>query len=122
MFVLYIGVDTIIGLTQEINASSAYIETGYIEMQATAYCINGTTATGTQTRSGICAGKREWFGKNAVVYSDEDGKIGNLIGIYKVEDTGGKAIRNGQVLDIWMPTQEECLQFGRQKVHVYIMD
>lgn len=93
----------------------------YHSMIATAYCLNGTTATQTQTRKGICAGKREWFGQYAVVYADNNGEIGDLIGVYHVEDTGGEAIRSGRVLDIWMPTEEECLEFGNKKVHVYLM-
>lgn len=117
---VFIGIDTV----QDVKAAMAAVENNdiYLPMTATAYCIDGTTATGTHTRKGICAGKREWFGKTAVVYSDNDGEIGNLIGIYKVEDTGGKPIRNGQILDIWMPTYDECIQFGRKKVHVYILE
>lgn len=122
VIMLGIGVDTVMDLT--VNAQEAHTETTgtYIRMKATAYCLNGTTATQTQTRKGICAGKREWFGRYAVVYADNNGEIGNLIGIYKVEDTGGEAIRSGRVLDIWMPTEEECFQFGRRDVHVFIME
>lgn len=111
-------------LIQDVRAAAKECEDAdiYIPMTATAYCINGTTATGTHTRPGICAGKREWFGKTAVVYADNNGEIGDLIGIYKVEDTGGKNIRNGKVLDIWLPTEDECFQFGRRKVHVYLLN
>ena len=112
-------------LIQDVQAAMGEVETNdtYIEMQATAYCIDGTTATGTHTRRGICAGKREWFGKTAVVYEDDHGEIGDLIGIYKVEDTGGAPkIKNGQCLDIWMSSYDAAIQFGRRKVHVYLMD
>ena len=111
-------------LIQDVQAAMGEVETNdtYIEMQATAYCIDGTTATGTHTRRGICAGKREWFGKTAVVYADNHGEIGDLIGIYKVEDTGGKSIASGRVLDIWVPSYDEAIQFGRKKVHVYILN
>lgn len=122
VIMLGIGVDTVMDLT--VKAQEAHMETTgtYIRMKATAYCLNGTTATQTQTRKGICAGKREWFGRYAVVYADNNGEIGNLIGIYRVEDTGGESIRSGRVLDIWMPTEEECFQFGRRDVHVFIME
>lgn len=122
VIMLGIGVDTVIDLT--VKAQEAHTETTgtYIRMKATAYCLNGTTATQTQTRKGICAGKREWFGRYAVVYADDNGEIGNMIGIYRVEDTGGEAIRSGRVLDIWMPTEEECFQFGRRDVHVFILE
>ena len=51
-------------------------------------------------------------------------KNGNQIylGTYNVEDTGGNSIRSGKVVDIWMPTRDECLQFGRRNVVVYLVD
>lgn len=91
-----------------------------VKMLATAYCINGTTATGTQTRVGIAAAKRSWFGKTISVYQLKDGKPSTLIGKYVVEDTGGDNIRNGKVLDIWMPTEDECFAFGRKSVYVVV--
>ena len=91
-------------------------------MVATAYCLNGTTATGTQTRSGIAASKREWFGKTVRVYWNDGGQAGSLIGEYVIEDTGGRPIRNGSVIDIWMPTKEECMQFGRRCVLVEVLE
>ena len=123
IFCFGIGIDTLVEI-MTVEAASANTETQeeYISMTATAYCIDGTTATGTHTRSGICAGKREWFGKTAVVYADNHGEIGDLIGIYKVEDTGGSTIRSGKVLDIWVPSYEEAIQFGRRKVHVYLLN
>ena len=94
----------------------------YHSMIATAYCLDGTTATGTHTRSGIAASKREWFGKIAKVYWNDGGQPGSLMGEYIIEDTGGRAIRNGSVIDIWMPTAQECFDFGRRVVFVEIID
>ena len=37
-----------------------------------------------------------------------------------IEDTGGSSIRKGRVIDIWLPTEEECKQFGRRPVLVEI--
>lgn len=91
-----------------------------VKMIATAYCLNGTTATGTQTRVGIAAAKRSWFGKTIAVYHLKDGKPSSLIGRYVVEDTGGDNIRNGKVLDIWMPTESECSAFGSKSVYVVV--
>jgi len=124
VLMIFVVVFSTLDLLQDVKAAMNDVETddAYIEMQATAYCIDGTTATGTHTRRGICAGKREWFGKTAVVYADNHGEIGDLIGIYKVEDTGGNSIRNGKVLDIWVPSYDEAIQFGRRKVHVYILN
>lgn len=94
----------------------------YHSMIATAYCINGTTASNTHTRPGICASKRKWFGKTARIYKNENGEPGELIGVYTVEDTGGRPIRNGSVIDIWLPTESECFQFGSKCVLVSIED
>jgi len=92
-------------------------------MEATAYCINGRTASGTQTRVGIAAAKKEWLGKTAIVYTvDKYGNPETFIGNYKVEDTGGEAINSGRVIDIWFPTREECINFGRKSVYVMVVD
>lgn len=99
--------------------SKAETEIEFIPMTATAYCINGTTATGTHTRKGICAGSPEHYGEVAMVYKrNKDGSLGDFIGFYECEDTGGAPIRKGKVLDIWLPTYEECKQFGNPKVYV----
>ena len=100
----------------------AQMNTNYHSMIATAYCLNGTTATGTATRDGIAASKREWFGKTARVYWNDNGEPGELIGEYTIEDTGGTPIRNGSVIDIWLPSYEECMQFGRRLVLVEVED
>ena len=97
-------------------------ESGYRSMIATAYCLEGTTASGTQTRKGIAAGKREWLGKTANVYKNDNGSVGELIGSYIIEDTGGTPIRNGSVIDLWMPTRDECMNFGRKLVYVEIVE
>lgn len=105
---------------QDMLSGNTEPEPVYHSMIATAYCLTGLTATETQTRPGIAASKREWFGKTAKVYKNQDGNIGELIGTYVIEDTGGKAIRNGSVIDIWLPTKAECKQFGRKTVYVVI--
>lgn len=92
-----------------------------IRVQATAYCINGETATGTQTREGIIAGHPDWYGKMVIVFEDIGGEPGEVIGIYVCEDTGGEPIRNGRVIDIWMPTDGECFAFGRRNVIVRVI-
>lgn len=130
ILVLYFVLDTVCGVAAELRtciqdtkAAEAHwkLYSEFKPMRATAYCLNGRTATGTQTREGIAAGPPEWFGMMAAVYEDSDGAPGDLIGLYRIEDTGGEPIRTGRVLDIWMPTEEECLEFGNKKVQVYLM-
>lgn len=75
---------------------------------ATAYCLDGITATGTQVRKGIAAtGRKEWVGKTCVLYQRlPDESIGQIIGIYEIEDTGCKP----SVIDVWFP-EDECQGF-----------
>ena len=127
VFAFIYALDTISAIAAEFEEHGQDILSGdtepepvYHSMIATAYCLTGLTATETQTRPGIAASKREWFGKTAKVYKNQDGNVGELIGEYVIEDTGGKAIRNGSVIDIWLPTEAECKQFGRKTVYVVI--
>ena len=125
--------DTVVGLSMSVMEESSnrnaieerelITPTEVVQMQATAYCLNGTTATGTQTRVGVAASKPEWFGRKVAVYrKGKDGYPAEKIGEYTIEDTGGKPIRNGSVIDLWFPTYDECIQFGRKNVFVYFLD
>lgn len=87
------------------------------EMKATAYCIQGQTASGTNTRYGICAGKPEWIGKKASVFLKYNA---HYLGTYIVEDTGGESIKNGEVLDLWFQSEDLCKKFGCVDVRVVI--
>lgn len=90
-------------------------------MVATAYCLTGSTATGTTPRGGVAASKPSWFGKTVKVYTNNAGQPGKLIGTYTIEDTGGEPIRTGSVIDIWLPTESECFEFGRKCVLVEVL-
>lgn len=92
---------------------------------ATAYCKSGTTASGTiTTENRTVAGMRKDFGKNVHIWLDDgDGqiKMENFVGSYVIEDTGGEPIRNGRVLDIYMPELEACRQFGGRRI-IYMIE
>ena len=90
-------------------------------MVATAYCLTGSTATGTTPRLGVAASRPSWFGKQVNVYTNNNGQPGQLIGTYTIEDTGGEPIRTGSVIDIWLPTESECFEFGRKCVLVEVL-
>lgn len=79
------------------------------KMHATAYKLHGITYTGKHTRNGICAtGRKEWLGYTAIVYQRlPNDHIGDIIGIYEIEDTGCKE----NVLDVWCTDIEECQEF-----------
>ena len=98
----------------------------WLPMEATAYCSGEITADGSRVREGICAAKKEWIGMTAAVYLDsvaEDGVHGPgvFLGYYEIKDTGGnELIQNGQAIDIYNPSLEWCLDFGRKNVWVVL--
>lgn len=99
---------------------------------ATAYCDSGITASGEYTREGICAMKKDWIGKAAIVYQRlPDNSVGELIGIYEIKDTGGsQSIKDGKTIDIWKSDLDACQEFmdrvyedGCQgKVYIQLID
>lgn len=103
-------------------------------MYTTAYYYGDTTASGHPAREGICAVKREWMGLTAIVYADDNGKVGELLGIYECLDTGfgGDAdgdgigsIEEGKVIDIYKPDYESCKEWMKLtggKVWIQLVD
>lgn len=95
---------------------------------ATAYCLQGKTATGTildGTYKPVVASKREYLGKTMVVWRDNGDHLPhpeNYMGIYEVQDTGSETIRSGRVIDIYLPTYEECMQFGAVDIIYQIIE
>ena len=104
----------LIAATITVNANAAE------RAWATAYCLTGTTASGTQTTEGrTVAGKRAWFGKTIHIWLDDgsgETKPENFIGTYIVEDTGGEPIKAGRVIDIYMPKEADCKEFGGRRI------
>ena len=104
-----------------LNAMPAHAnEPELIQMHTTAYCQGTITATGVPVRKGICAVKKEWIGLTAIVYSNENGKPGELLGYWECLDTGfgGDAngdgigsIQEGKVIDMFFPTEDECYEW-----------
>lgn len=96
-------------------------------VECTAYCDEGITASGKPTVEGLTiAGAREWLGCAAVLYEvDEDGTIGEFIGIYQFTDTGygrdGDILR-GETVDIYMPDYDTCIEWGRRNIYVQIIN
>lgn len=106
-----------------VYAEESLDQSTYIPMEATAYCYGTSRCDGGAVRSGICAGKKEWYGKVAAIYEDENGKPGEFLGYYECLDTGGdERIKNGTVLDIYHPDYDWCIEFGRRKVLVELID
>ena len=58
-----------------------------------------------------------------MIYSvDQDGEIGQLLGIYEVRDTGGDhRLQNGTCIDIYMPDETAAKEYGRQEVYIQLI-
>ena len=81
------------------------------------------TASGVMPRRGIMAGKREWLGKTALIYERDGDKVGDLIGIYEILDTGtGKdgAIKEGRAVVIFCERESDIIP--TQKIWIQIID
>ncbi len=106
-----------------------------IRMLTTAYHHGEITASGHRTRQGICAVRREWIGKTALVWECEDsGEMGEFLGIWECLDTGFGAdsdgdgmgsIQEGRVIDMYFPTPEEAeewMEITGGRVYVQLVD
>jgi 3D (Asp-Asp-Asp) domain-containing protein len=85
----------------------------WVWIEATAYCLKGTMANGEQVHKGAISVDPKFIPLGTKGYIDG---IGNVI----AEDTGG-AIKGNKV-DIWMPTYEEAMAWGRKKVKLWITE
>ncbi len=83
--------------------------------RATAYCLQGRTATGGGVRRGIVAADPRVLPLGTRIQVS----AGSYSGTYTVADTGG-AIR-GKILDIWVPSCLEAVRFGRKTISVSVV-
>lgn len=92
--------------------------------EATAYCLEGKTASGVTTQECVAAGRKivaskpEWIGSMMLVWEDTGNGIeaDRFLGMYEILDTGSKKIKSGEVIDVYIPNYEDAKQFGRKKV------
>lgn len=92
-------------------------------IESTAYCYGEIAKDGSKVREGICAGKEEWLGMTAVIYGmEEDGSVGQVIGIYEIKDTGSDyRLQDGTCIDIYMPDETAAKEYGRQEVYMQLI-
>ena len=90
--------------TAQLPSYNPPLISGYV----TAYCDVGVTATGTNTRKGICASSQSRLGCTVALYKRlPDDSVGDFIGYFDCEDTGSSpGINNGTVIDVWKPEEE----------------
>lgn len=86
-------------------------------MRVTCYCPESCsgkiTADGSVPKPNYtCGAKREWIGGVALVYENDDGKPGDFIGMYEIEDTGSAPrIKNGTSIDIYQSSLKDANNF-----------
>ena len=87
--------------------------------RATAYCLRGTTATGTSAQEGVVAVDPSFipFGTRMFIITNDGDYI---YGIGAAEDAGDGNII-GNRIDLWLPTWEECIQFGYRECTIYFL-
>lgn len=88
-----------------------------LDFEATAYSIDGRTATGARTREGIVAADPSVLPLGSRIRIHEAGEYS---GEYVVKDTG-RTIR-GREVDIYLANDGEAKRFGRKKVKVEVLD
>ena len=86
-------------------------------VSATAYCQNGTTASGEATRPGIVAADPRVLPMGTRLRINGLRQPDTVV--YKVSDVG-PAIK-GREIDIYMPSCLEAIRFGRQRVQVRVL-
>ena len=85
------------------------------QFRATAYCLNGITASGAVVTTGIVAADPKVLPLGTWIHVEAPG----CDGVYRVMDTGLKI--RGSRIDIYMPSKEMALDFGIQDATVTIL-
>ncbi len=88
-----------------------------LKFSATAYCKGTTTASGVNVRTGIAAADPDLLPVGSVIQIYKLGERYN--GIYTIMDTGPAV--QGRILDIYMWSCHEALQFGRRQIAVNVL-
>ncbi len=93
---------------------------GVMVGECTAYSIpGGITSTGQVAQVGIVAVNPDVIPYGTRMYITN----GNIVYGYAVAgDTGGALLSNRVLVDLFYDTEEECINFGRRDMTVYILD
>lgn len=110
----------IIAIALTVPCKAETVETK--KMRVTCYCPEscpgiGITASGKPVVGNYTiAARRDWIGSVLILYKDDNGKKGDMIGIYECTDTGGhEDLKNGTALDIYQNSLDEAWGF----IHKY---
>jgi 3D (Asp-Asp-Asp) domain-containing protein len=82
---------------------------------ATAYCVTGTTRSGFPTAPGLVSADPKVIPLGSIIHIESP----LMGGIYQVLDTGD--LVKGKIIDIFIPSYEKCMEFGRRMVKVKVL-
>jgi 3D (Asp-Asp-Asp) domain-containing protein len=85
------------------------------EFQATAYCVTGLTASGVPVAPGHVSADPKVIPLGSMIYVETP----LMSGVYQVMDTG--ALIKGKIIDIFIPSYDACMDFGRRIVKVKVL-
>ena len=85
------------------------------DFEATAYCVTGITKSGAKVATGHVAADPKVIPLGSMIYVDSP----LMSGIYQVLDTG--ELVKGKIIDIFIPSYEACVEFGRRGVKVQVL-
>lgn len=84
----------------------------YLKVRVVAYCLYGYTSTGSYVKNGTIAVDPDIIPMGSKIYVPG-------YGWGKASDCGG-AIQ-GNIIDIWMPSYNECINWGNQSLTITII-
>jgi len=91
------------------------IDAEFEDFHATAYCLQGRTASGDHVQQGMIAADPRVLPIGTVVHI----RAGSYTGTYTVKDTGGRI--KGRHVDVYVPTYREAKAFGRRPVKIKVI-
>lgn len=98
---------------EETRAQNFFAEP--MDFEATAYSITGITKSGIPVAPGHVAADPDVIPLGSIIYVDAP----MMSGVYHVLDTG--SLIKGNIIDIYIPSYEEAIEFGRRKVTVTVL-
>ena len=88
---------------------------GPVDFEATAYCDFGVTKSGVRTIPGIAAADPSVLPLGSLIYLENS----NYRGVFRILDTG--RLVKGRIVDIYMTSYDDAINFGRQPVKVSVL-
>ena len=114
LFLAVAAIVILVGVSPSAETARRRAPSRSMTMVATAYCLRGTTASGTQVHRGTAAADPRVLPLGSRIPI----RGRRIRGTYVVEDDGGAM--KGRRLDIYMPSCDQAKRFGRQRVTVTI--